>query len=35
MQSGSIVINCLSAKLIRDTEFFGRMDPICKVRLGS
>jgi hypothetical protein len=32
--AGVLVIKPLSAKLTRDTEFFGKMDPYCVARLG-
>lgn len=28
-------LTVVSAHLKRDTEFFGTMDPICEMRLGS
>lgn len=33
--SGNIVIRPLTAKLTRNTEFFGKMDPLVKVLVGS
>jgi len=33
--TGSLMIRPLSAKLTKDTEFFGKMDPYCKFILGS
>lgn len=33
--SGQIIIKPLEAKLTRDTEFLGSMDPFCKIRLGG
>ena len=32
---GSISILVVSAKLIRDTEVFGTMDPYCKLKIGD
>ncbi len=32
---GTIIIKPLSAKLKRDTETLGKMDPFCVVTLGS
>jgi hypothetical protein len=32
--AGVLIIKPLSAKLTRDTEFFGKMDPYCVARLG-
>lgn len=33
--SGTLLIKPLSAKLTRDTETFGKMDPYCLIRLGG
>jgi len=33
--SGNIVIRPLTAKLVRSTEFFGKMDPLVKVLVGT
>lgn len=33
--SGTLCIKPIKAKLTRDTEFLGKMDPYCKVKLGS
>ncbi len=33
--SGTLIIKPMNAKLTRDTEFLGKMDPMCKVRLGA
>ena len=35
MLTGTLIIKPVSAKLTYDTEFFGKMDPYCKVTLGS
>jgi len=35
MSSGNLVIRPLTAKLTRDTETFGKMDPYCKVSMGQ
>ena len=35
MTSGTLTVKPLSGKLKRDTETFGKMDPYCKVKLGS
>lgn len=32
---GTLTIRPLSAKLTRDTEFFGQMDPYCKITFGK
>jgi len=33
--SGLLIIKPISAKLKRDTETFGKMDPFCRIKLGS
>jgi hypothetical protein len=33
--SGLLIVKPISAKLKRDTETFGKMDPFCKVKIGS
>jgi len=33
--TGKLIVKPLSAKLTRDTETFGRMDPYCIFLLGS
>lgn len=33
--SGTLIVKPLKAKLTRDTEFLGKMDPYCKVLLGN
>ena len=33
--SGSIVVKPMSAKLTRDTEFLGKMDPYCVIKIGA
>lgn len=33
--SGTLVVKPLNAKLSRDTEFMGKMDPYCVVKLGN
>lgn len=33
--SGTLIIRPICAKLTRDTETFGKMDPYCKVTLGT
>jgi len=32
--SGKLIVKPLSAKLHRDTEVWGKMDPYCILRLG-
>jgi len=32
---GTLIVRPLSAKLTRDTELFGKMDPYCKIILGN
>ena len=32
---GTFIVKCRSAKLIRDTEVFGKMDPYCKISIGE
>ena len=34
-QTGTLIIRPICAKLTRDTETFGKMDPYCKVALGT
>ncbi|OMJ89358.1 hypothetical protein SteCoe_8563 [Stentor coeruleus] len=34
-QTGNLIVRPICAKLIRDTETFGKMDPYCKVILGA
>mgnify|MGYP002623719544 CR=1 FL=1 len=33
--TGTLIIKPLCAKLRRDTDFFTKMDPYCKLRLGN
>lgn len=33
--SGTLIIKALSAKLTRDTETFGKMDPFCVIKVGG
>ena len=35
VQTGTLIIRPICAKLIRDTETFGKMDPYCQITLGS
>ena len=35
LQSGSLIVKPLSAKLTYDTEIFGSMDPYAKVTIGG
>lgn len=34
-QTGNLIVRPICAKLIRDTETFGKMDPYCKITLGA
>lgn len=33
--AGTLIVKPMNAKLTRDTEFLGKMDPLCKVKLGG
>lgn len=33
--SGTLIIKPLNAKLTRDTETWGKMDPFCLVKVGG
>ncbi len=32
---GTLIVKPINAKLIRDTETFGKMDPFCVLKLGQ
>jgi len=34
IKTGTLIISPLSAKLTHDTEYFGKMDPYCIVKVG-
>lgn len=35
LQSGTLLIKCINAKLTHDTETFGKMDPYVVVTIGG
>jgi Ca2+-dependent lipid-binding protein len=35
MVAGNLVIKLRKAKLKRDTELFGSMDPYCEIKIGN
>lgn len=34
-KSGNLIIKPLSARLVHDTETFGKMDPFCQIKIGG
>ena len=35
LQSGTMIVKPLCAKLLKDTQFMGKMDPYCVVKCGD